>query len=99
MKGFRTPTGMWLPGRMKKMGGSRFDDELETADTVMELETREMVKHINERPDHIVYVEDADARDKMRAVFNHWKKIGRIGHNPNIRIEYALSDGAFRIGE
>ena len=98
-QGISTPSGLWLPGERKKDGGSQFDDELMPVEQAIRAEAEVMVKHLNERPDHIVYVEDADARDKMRAVFNHWKSEGWIKHNPNIRIEYALSDGAIRVGE
>ena len=90
---------MWLPGSMKRDGGTYFDDELENADTVLELATQGLVNHINERPDHIIYVGSAEEREKMRAVFNHWKKVGRIGENPNIRIDYGIQEGAIRVGD
>ena len=99
MRGFATPSGMWLPGARKRDGGSYFDDELNLAEKVILEASEDLVKHINERPDHIVYVASAEERDKMRTVFNHWKATGRIGENPNIRIEYALTDGSIRVGE
>lgn len=99
MKPQVTPSGLILPGQRKEEGGSIFDDEMESAAGAIKAEAREMVKHLNERPDHIVYVPTAEERTQMRAVFNYWKSQGWIGHNPNIRIEYALSNGAIRVGE
>lgn len=99
MEAHVTPSGLVIPGQRKKEGGSQFDDELKPVEQAIKAEAREMAMHLNERPDHIVYVEDDEARIKMRQVFNHWKAEGWIGHNPNIRIEYALSNGAIRIGE
>ncbi len=94
------PPKMWLPPSAKEEGGSHFDDELETAESkevqIQEM-MAEMVNHINARPDHTVYVGSIEERSKMRDVFNHWHRIGRIAHHPNIRLEYGISEGQIRI--
>ena len=99
MNGSRTPDGLWLPGVRKAEGGSRFDDELETADQVLKNETMKLVANLNERPDHIVYVSSVDERDKMRDILNWFRREKWIDHNPAIKIEYGLPDGAIRTGE
>ncbi len=91
-----------LPDVRKAEGGSLFDDELPTKASV-EMEfatmTRELVSHLNTRPDHVVYVASPEERDQIRKLFNFWKRSGIIGHNPNIRVEYGVSDGHLRVGE
>lgn len=93
---------MVLPTAAKKDGGSHFDDELETAANkaaVYAQDVKRLLAHLNTRPDHTVYVSSADERGKLREVFNWWKREGALGHNPNIRIDYGVADGAIRIGE
>ena len=90
------------PDERKTDGGSWFDDELASeSQKANELshEVTEMLHHLNSRPDHIVYVESAEARTKMRQVFNWWRKEGALMHDPTIKIEYALSDGSIRVAE
>jgi hypothetical protein len=90
------------PGARKTEGGSIFDDELGTeaeaakayADAVEGLLT-----HLNQRPDHTVYVGSDEERTKMREVFNVWKMKGALLHNPNIRIDYGVPEGAIRVGD
>ena len=91
-----------LPQIAKKDGGSYFDDEmmteLEVAAEYAE-QVRQLLMHLNERPDHTVYVGSAEERTKMRSVLNWWKREGALGHNPNIRIDYGIAEGAIRVGE
>ena len=91
-----------LPSQRKKDGGSYFDDEMETEaehnERILD-NAVELVQHINARPDHKVYVGSIEDRDQMRQVFNWWKREGWIGHNPDIRIEYGVPDGAVRVAE
>ena len=97
----RPPT-IELPDKRKWEGGSYFDDELETKEEVAKRlsdMTHELLTHINARPDHVVYVGSGEERTKMREVFNWWKRAGALGHNPNIRIDYGVPDGAIRVGE
>lgn len=93
---------MVKPTERKKDGGSTFDDELETEASANKKFADEMIRlveHIQQRPDHTVYVGSADERGKMREVFNDWKRRGWINHNPNIRIDYGVADGAIRVGD
>ena len=104
MNGKVTPSGLWLPGTGKHDGGKRdggtwFDDELEDARTVFLRQAKELIGHINERADHVVYVGSTDDRAKLREVFNWWKREGIIGRNPKIEIEYGIPEGAIRVTE
>jgi hypothetical protein len=86
----------------KREGGSIFDDELGTeaqAARAYANAVQELLTHLNQRPDHTVYVGSEEERGKLRQVFNHWKKKGVLLHNPNIRIEYGVAEGAIRVGE
>jgi hypothetical protein len=91
-----------MPTIRKKEGGSQFDDELETEEAVAKRyadDVKELLVHLNQRPDHIVYVGSDEERGKMRDVFNHWKREGALMNNPNIRIDYGVADGAIRVGD
>jgi hypothetical protein len=91
-----------LPTVRKKEGGSLFDDELETEAAVAKRyadDVKELLVHLNQRPDHEVYVGSAEERGQLREVFNHWKREGALMHNPNIRIDYGVADGAIRVGD
>jgi len=96
---------LWTPGHVapserKFDGGSHFDDELETTankQKVIQAEYNTMVEHLQQRPDHKVYVSSTEERAKMRAVFNHMFNEGVLTHRPDIRIEYGVADGAIRI--
>ncbi len=100
---------MWLPETVErkvrptvgnKDGGSIFDDQLDTQrshDDTMRKEMHRMADHLNQRSDHSVYVGSAEEREKMRQVFNWWKRRGYIDNNPNIRIDYAIPEGNIRI--
>jgi hypothetical protein len=106
MKELWTPTETHerrvMPTERKKEGGTTFDDELETVEAVAKryaVETKKLLEHLNQRPDHVVYVGTAEERDKMRAVFNDWKRKGALLRNPNIRIDYGVAEGAIRIGD
>jgi len=82
-----TPTQM--PTEQKVEGGSHFDDELMTQEqqrNIIQDEMIRLVEHLNQRPDHVVYVGDTETRTELRAVFNWWKREGVLAHNPNIRI-------------
>ena len=59
----------------------------------------DLLHHLNQRPDHVVYVDSPKSRDEMRQVFNWWKKEGALRHNPDIKIEYALQEGSIRVAE
>jgi hypothetical protein len=90
------------PEARKLEGGSVFDDELGTEQAAARIyaeAVKELLTHLNQRPDHNVYVGSEDERGKMREVFNHWKKQGVLMHNPNIRIDYGVPDGNIRIGD
>jgi len=101
---------LYLPERLAptkrkeygKDGGSWFDDELPDAvkhrANLVKM-AGEMAAHINERPDHVVFVGSTEDRSNLRAVFNWWKREGIIERNPTIRIEYGVKEGAVRIGE
>ena len=96
---------LWTPGHVapterKSDGGSHFDDELETTagkQAAVQREYRQMVEHLQQRPDHKVYVSGTEERAKMRQVFNHMFTEGILTHHPDIRIEYGVADGAVRI--
>jgi hypothetical protein len=97
-----TPERVALPDKRKPDGGSYFDDELATeAQKANELanEVRDLLNHLNARPDHVVFVGNVKDRANLRDVFNWWKREGAIGHNPIIRIDYGVADGAIRVGE
>ncbi len=97
-----SPGGVVLPTAGKKEGGSHFDDELQTAQSKTNEFWEEMARlidHLNQRPDHDVYVGSAEERGKLRSVFNHWKRQGKLGHNPNIRIDYGVQEGGIRVGD
>lgn len=90
------------PDKRKKEGGSWFDDELASEDdkaNELAHEVTELLHHLNQRPDHTVYVDSPQARDELRQVFNWWMKEGALRHNPHIRIEYALKEGSIRVAE
>ena len=90
------------PQERKLEGGSIFDDELGTEEAVAHefaMEVRELLIHLNARPDHIVYVGSGDERGKMREVFNHWRREGALTHNPTIHIDYGVPDGTIRLGD
>ena len=91
-----------LPTERKAEGGSHFDDEMDsTADhqEKFRLAVIELIKHINSRPDHTVFVASADERTKMRVVFNSWRDGGLIQSNPTIKIDYGVPDGTIRVDE
>ena len=90
------------PSTRKKEGGSQFDDEMgleRHAEAKVEAARLELIDHLNKRPDHIVYVASVDEREKMRLVFNSWFQWKIISHNPTIKIEYAVQEGAIRVSE
>ena len=90
------------PSTRKKEGGSQFDDEMgleRHAEAKVEAARLELIDHLNKRPDHIVYVASVDEREKMRLVFNSWFQWKIIGHNPTIKIDYGVADGAIRVTE
>jgi hypothetical protein len=90
------------PTERKKEGGTTFDDELETQAVVAKRyadQVKELLVHLNQRPDHTVYVGTPEERDQLRSVFNHWKREGALLHNPNIRIDYGVAEGAIRVGD
>ncbi len=96
------PSARVKPNVRKDEGGSSFDDELELQarhDEKLKEEATRLVAHLNERPDHTVYVGSTEERSKMRDVFNNWIKFGLIGHNPNIRIDYGIAEGGIRVDE
>ena len=90
------------PTERKSEGGSQFDDEMgleRHAQAKIEAARLELINHLNHRPDHIVYVASVDERDKMRTVFNSWFQWKVISHNPTIKIDYGVADGAIRVTE
>jgi alkylhydroperoxidase family enzyme len=97
MQGHRTTQGLWLPGERKRDGGTWFDDELDTEQRALVNATAELVRHINQRPDHVVYVSSTSDREKMRAVFDWMLNDKLIGRKPKIKIEYGLRDGEVRV--
>ena len=96
-----TPPGAKVaPTEGKKDGGSYFDDELETVaskEAAVKREYDSMVEHLNQRPDHKVYVGGTRERSELREVFNHMFSVGVINRHPDIRIEYGVAEGAIRI--
>ncbi len=98
-----TPPGSRvLPTERKKDGGSYFDDELETResrDAKLKKMYDEMVRHLQQRPDHVVYVGSTKDREQMRQVFNHMFRVGVLPHHPTIKIEYGIPEGQIRIDE
>jgi len=97
-----TPQLMSVPDERKSDGGSYFDDEMQTQEENAKefaLQTKRLLEHLNARPDHVVYVGSTDARRQLREVFNSWRQRGGLSHNPNIRIDYGVADGAIRVGE
>ncbi len=97
MQGHQTMSGLWLPGERKRDGGTYFDDELTTAQRALVDETVDLVNHINQRPDHVLYVSSTGDREKMRAVIDWMLKDKLIGRKPKIKIEYGLRDGEVRM--
>ena len=98
---------LWTPKKVvpdirKDEGGSYFDDEMEDTKTHQQKFREaviELVKHINARPDHTVFVASADERTKMRVVFNSWREGGLIQSHPTIKIDYGVPDGTIRVDE
>jgi len=96
------PEAKVLPSEGKKDGGTHFDDEMMTQeehDLHFRLDVQRMIKHLNARPDHTVFVSSAEERDQMRTVFNSLKHGGLIGHWPNIKIDYGVPAGTIRVDE
>ena len=90
------------PTERKDEGGSYFDDELGSEQmraAEYAKQTKELLEHLNQRPDHVVYVGDSETRAQLRTVFNHWHKMGALPYHPNIRIDYGVPEGAIRIDE
>ncbi len=90
------------PTTRKLEGGSQFDDEMgleRHAEAKVEAARLELIDHLNHRPDHIVYVASVEEREKMRTVFNSWFQWKVINHNPTIKIDYGVADGALRVTE
>ena len=97
-----TPPVMQVPEERKWDGGSYFDDEMETKEMVAKayaIQVAQLLKHLNERPDHVVYVGSIEDRSNIREVFNWWVSKGALTKHPNIRIDYGVADGAIRVGE
>ena len=80
-------------------GSHAFSATKEEHDAKFKAAVVEMVKHLNQRPDHVVFVASADERAKMRAVFNSLKDGGLINHWPTVKIDYGVPDGTIRIDE
>ena len=90
------------PDSRKAEGGSYFDDELGTQEEAARkyaLAVKDFLTHLNQRPDHVVFVGSADERGKMREVFNHWKRKGVLMYNPSIEIDYGIPEGGVRVGD
>ena len=98
-----TPPGAKVaPDKAKWDGGSYFDDELEDKSkhqAELKKEYDRMVEHLQQRPDHTVYVGDTKTRTELRAVFNHMYQQNILSYHPNIRIDYGVREGAIRITE
>ena len=97
-----TPERRVLPIERKAEGGSWFDDEMETETEHhkrFQDELNRLMKHLNVRPDHVVYVGSTKDREDLRRFFNHAFSQRAIGHHPNIRIDYGVPDGTIRVGE
>ena len=96
------PDAKVVPTIGKSEGGTFFDDEMETKeehDAKFKAAVIELVKHLNQRPDHVVFVGSDDERHKMRTVFNSFKEGGLINHWPTIKIDYGVPDGTIRVDE
>lgn len=96
------PSARVQPTEGKKEGGTHFDDELGTVtdeQSALVKDAMKLIAHLNERPDHSILVGTAQDRSSLREVFNWWKREGLIGHNPNIRIDYGVPEGAIRVGD
>ena len=97
-----TPPIMQLPDERKRDGGSVFDDEMQTKEQVAKdyaNQVKQLLEHLNQRPDHVVYVGSVEDRANMRQVFNWWVQKGALMRHPNIRIDYGVADGAIRVGD
>ncbi len=91
-----------MPDERKHGGGSYFDDEMDTERQVaaaIALQVKQLIEHLNQRPDHTVYVGGTKDRSNIREVFNWWHREGALLNHPNIRIDYGVPDGAVRVGE
>lgn len=96
---------LWTPPKVapvvpKPEGGSYFDDELEMTqhhEAEVNKMREDLIQHLNQRPDHAVYVSSIEERKMMREVFNDWKRMGIIAHNPDIKIEYGVEAGNIRL--
>ena len=100
MVGVETHARRVAPTERKPEGGSHFDDELDLASlrhADLMREGARLVAHLQQRPDHTVYVSSVEERDKMRQVFNVWFKEGALNYHPTIRIDYGVRDGEIRI--
>lgn len=90
------------PTERKPDGGTWFDDEL-TPEKEFRAElmkqAAEMINHIHERPDHVVFVGTIEDRAQLRQVFNFWKARGILERNPDIKIDYGVPVGTVRIDE
>jgi hypothetical protein len=47
----------------------------------------------------VVFVGGSEDREKLRAVFNHWKQAGYINHWLTVKIDYGVPDGTIRVDE
>ena len=102
MKEIWTPEPKVMPKERKAEGGTYFDDELMSKDEqqrLVAIEQQRLVAHLNERPDHVVYVGGSDERHQMRSVFNAWFNMRLIRHHPTIKIDYGVKEGAIRLDE
>ena len=96
------PDARVLPTERKSDGGSYFDDEMvseEQHKAEFNAMVVELIRHINTRPDHVVFVASSDERHQMRTVFNSWREGGIIGRIPTIKIDYGVRDGTIRVDE
>jgi hypothetical protein len=96
------PSAKVLPTERKQDGGSYFDDELQSKQehsAQFITAAKELLKHVQQRPDHIVYVGTAEDRGKMRAVFNSWREHKLVAQVPTIKIDYGIPEGTIRIDE
>ncbi len=91
-----------MPDERKHDGGSYFDDEMQTEEQVaraLAQQVAELLVHLSERPDHVVYVGSVEDRSNIREVFNWWVREGALEKHPNIRIDYGVPSGGIRVGE
>ena len=96
------PNATVQPTERKWDGGSQFDDELifiTDKDKDLAKEGARLVDHLQQRPDHTVYVGSVESRDELRSVFNLWYQSGALNYHPDIKIDYGVVDGSIRIGE